>query len=204
MNLRSPSASSWKLVERQPRSKRYPAVPKPARIATVSCIMFMIITLCRIVPFPIGLSPMAACQADDGLSGSHTEVNIKTVAEDAIQGRLISLGIADGVLIRSVTGEDLRIPLEDLVRMSTAVRVAPHTRHESRIGFANGDVLYGRPSGARDESVLVDAVDLGSIAVLLESLRLIDTDRAAQPSYRESVKWFDRSGKTDEDRILRL
>jgi hypothetical protein len=68
--------------------------------------------------------------------------------------------------------------------------------------LANGDVVYGPITGAQKESILIDAVDVGTLAISLDSIRWIDTVRASQAAFRESVEWFDRSEKTDEDRIL--
>jgi hypothetical protein len=112
------------------------------------------------------------------------------------------LSTAEGGLTLALPAGQKRIPLEDLVNIATAARAAPHAAHGQQIGLANGDVLYGPIAGAQAEAVLIDAVDVGTIAVSLDAIRRIDTEQASQPAFQEAVQWFDRSNQNDEDRIL--
>ncbi|UCC32627.1 MAG: NPCBM/NEW2 domain-containing protein [Phycisphaerales bacterium] len=150
----------------------------------------------------IAVAALAPLSAADQVADRQAEVSVKTVTEDAAHGRLATLSITEGALIHTDGGEDQRIPFADLVRITTTVTVSQHGRRDVTLSLAGGDVLYGRLVGARDESVVVETTDLGNIAVPLESITRIDSARAGQPAYRESVKWFQRAADADEDRIL--
>ncbi len=142
------------------------------------------------------------CRGDDKAARAPIEVSVKTVSQDAVRGRLVALSLSDDALIRTDDGENRHIPLAELVRITTTVAVSHHRQRETTLSLTGGDVLYGRLTGARDESVVVEAIDLGSIQVPLESISRIDGERVSQAAYRESVKWFDRVREIDDDHIL--
>ena len=150
----------------------------------------------------VAIALSVPCGADDGTAAASIEVRVKTVSQDAIHGRLVQLSMSDGAMIHDETGESRHVALVNLVRIATMVPDARHRRAESTLSLTDGGVLHGRVTGAQDESVLVETIDLGGIRVPLELISRIESERASQPSYRESVKWFNRATKSDEDRVL--
>ncbi len=130
------------------------------------------------------------------------EVDIKTVTEDLLHGRLLALSLSDGATIRLDDGEERRIPAPDLVRITTTASRPPYVRRQQMLTLVGGDVLYGKIVDGREESVVVETADLGAITVTLESIRRIDFRRAWQEAYRDSVAWLNRTGDAAEDRVL--
>ncbi len=130
------------------------------------------------------------------------EVDIKTVTEDHLHGRLLALSLPDGAHIRIDGGEERRIPASDLVRITTTAPRPPYGRRQPTLTLVGGDVLHGKIVAGREESVVVETADLGAITVALESIKGIDTRRAWQEAYRDSVAWLNRTGDAPEDRVL--
>jgi len=133
----------------------------------------------------------------DSIQAAGLEVTLQTTTDDALHGRLLALSMGQGVLIRTADGAERRIPLEDLVRLSTPSRPSPPPRRGLMVSLTNGDVWYGEVVEAREEATVIDMVDLGRVAVSLDAIARIDTVRATQPAYQRSVEWLDRamSGK---------
>ena len=130
------------------------------------------------------------------------DVRIKTVDREAVAGRLIALSYRSGAILTIDNNQRKRIPFAEIVRL-TADRVAPSTSpHDFVIELAGGDRLHGQLADGDGETVIVDTLDLGRIPLPLELLERIDSPRARQAAYRDSVEWLDRTGSTDEDRIL--
>lgn len=130
------------------------------------------------------------------------EVEIKTVTEDLLHGRLLALSLSDGANIRLDDGEERRIPAPDLVRITTTATQPPNGRRQPTLTLAGGDVLHGKIVDGREESVVVETADLGAVTVALESIRRLDTRRAWQEAHRDSVAWLNRTSDTTEDRVL--
>jgi hypothetical protein len=130
---------------------------------------------------------------DEGPSRRAIAVSVKTTEEGVVRGRLISLSLNDGALVRLSSGKEQHIPLADLVRIDAEGSVQPHGPRDLRFTLYGRNHLYGLIAGSGDESVVVETVDLGSVEVPLEWIMRIDTARAIQPAHRRSVEWFDRS-----------
>ena len=131
------------------------------------------------------------------------EVTLKTVTEDALHGRLVTLSRRDGARIRIDGGKERRIPLADLVRLTTTALPSTNRRGESTLTLAGGDLLHGQITGAGGEAVVVETVDIGSITVSLDTIKQLNTKRAQQPAHRAAVEWFDRTKSVDVERTFR-
>ena len=131
-----------------------------------------------------------------------TYVTAETVDGEVIDGALQLLSLPDGVVVREVGGAKRHVPARDLVRISTTVRPWGRTRNDVTLRMVDGDTLSGRIVQGDDESVVLDTQGLGRVHVPLDVLERLDTARAFQLAYRESVAWLDRSRRNDTDRIL--
>lgn len=128
-------------------------------------------------------------------------VSVKTIGPDALEGGLLAFSLDDGILLRGAD-EDQRVPLMDVVQVHTATTISSHSSKESAFTLVGGDRLFGRISGAENESVVVETTDLGSLVVPLESIIRIDTTRAHQPEYTEIVEWFHQTGQGRPGTVL--
>jgi len=129
-------------------------------------------------------------------------VILKTVSHDAVQGRLISLTLDDGVVLESSGSDRQRIAFEELVRLRTNAPASTRPRQDYTLRLANGDVLDGRIVAGDGDTVVIEASWCGRLVVPLESIMRIDAARATQAGHREAANWFMRRKDVDQDAIL--
>ncbi len=135
-------------------------------------------------------------------AGSTQAVTLKTVTDDARAGDLVSLSTSRGAVLRGEDGSERKIPLEELVRLTTGVSVIAPSRSESSVTLTNGDVLIGRLRSGQEDYVTLETVDFGRVAVSLDLIERIGSPQANSASYRESVQWMNREPSSEEDRVL--
>ncbi len=169
--------------------------------------------LCFLAAFAVGLHTQGAPAAGEGDEGIAVVIN--TVAVDAVHGRLLTMSLRDGAVVRQSalqrsvspsesvpSGGELLIPTADIVRITTlggqAMAAAgsrtgykPVPHRDQRVSLATGDVLFGQVIETREDMVFIDTADLGSITVPLDVVTRIDTARAFLPAHREAVEWLD-------------
>ncbi len=153
---------------------------------------------------------------------SRLKVKVKTVTQDALEATLVALSTQHGAALRTPTGEQLRVPLRDLVRITTIGQGPPALRPLSTlppqraftVWLTNGDVIHGdlipaKNTEDRDElsrdaasTFVLETVDLGPIVVELDQVSRLASQRASQSAYRVSAGWLDREKERDEDRVL--
>ena len=136
----------------------------------------------------------------DGGAAAEASVCVQTVDAEPIRGQLIAVSMADGAVVRTVEGKQLRIPMPDVVRITTSV--ATRTPRGVWLSLAGGDSLCGRVESSGKESVTIATADLERVSVPLDMVARMETARAISPAYREAVAWFDRGSGTTEDRAL--
>ncbi len=163
-----------------------PVAASPSRHGRVLCIAAMVC---------VGTVTFAS-------EPSGLDVFINTVEGTAVRGELLSLDAASGATLRTPTGDQQRIALEDIVQLSTGLRRAPRGRREATFTLTNGDTLLGEVVGTESTSTVVETIDLGRVAVPLETIGRVDTARSLQPAFAESVEWLNRKGAAEEDLVL--
>lgn len=130
------------------------------------------------------------------------DVILKTAEHDSLQGRLIELTPTGGLLLRQTSNASQTIPMQDLVRVETSVaRAARHPRDIELI-LAGGSVAIGRLATGSTDELGLDTVDLGLLAIPLESVARINCANASSSAYSESVAWLDRQQNPENDRVL--
>ena len=142
-------------------------------------------------------SPLFGLAAGDGV-----HVTIKTVAPDAAHGQLVTFSLTDGIVLRGATGDAVRLPTEDLVRVTSTTAERTPRPQNAALELVGGDVVRGRVGDGPGEVVTVDTTDLGQLAVPLDAISRLDTPQAAMPAYREYVEWFERKPRGDDDQVL--
>jgi len=129
-------------------------------------------------------------------------VIIKTISQDTLQGRLISLTLDDGAVLEGAGSETQRVASEELVRLRTNAAASARPRQDYTLRLANGDVLDGRIVAGDADTVVIEAPWCGRLVVPLESVERIDAARATQSAHRESANWLMRRKDLDQDAIL--
>jgi len=169
---------------------------------------------------------VAAATAASAASPDGSAVIVKTVAEDAIHAELLALSVEGGAVLRTQDGGERRVPTRDLVRITsetvtkTTTKTPRAPQHsELTLMLAGGDVLTGRPIASQAEGpsaeaggshlqaggsdvVVVDADDLGVVAVPLDLIEQVTTPHASKPAYGASAAWFGRGRAAAGDRLL--
>ena len=135
-------------------------------------------------------------------SGEGIHATVKTISPDAVHGQVVAFSLADGMVLHGATGDAVRIPTVDLVRITSTTTARAASSHDAVLGLVGGDVLRGRVHDGPEEVVAVETTDLGLLSVPLDAVSRLDTPQAAAPAYREYVEWFERKPRGDEDQVL--
>lgn len=129
-----------------------------------------------------------------------TPVSVKTVGKEPIHGRLTALSLTNGLTLRRDDGEELHIPVSDLVQMSRgggAVRATgPAT-----IMLPDGDRLYGRVIGSVADALWVETEDLGRLVVPLDAVVSLVLVPTADQAYRRALAWAQSSRRQAADEV---
>ncbi|MCH7884231.1 MAG: NPCBM/NEW2 domain-containing protein [Planctomycetes bacterium] len=159
------------------------------------------------------------------------EVVVKTVEPAVARGSLVSLSWSDGLVLKS-RGREQRIAASNLVRITAALPMedlhpsgvpgdvvpgAPSakggasratlgapwsTEDDMKLTLTGGDMIHGRLGDSEGEVIAVETLNLGRVSVPLESMVALDTPRSKLPTYRDTVRWLDRTPVAMDDRIL--
>lgn len=130
------------------------------------------------------------------------DVILKTVKQDSLQGRLIELTPAGGVLLRQKSKETQSIPWEDIVRIETSLARASRNPRDIELVLAGGGIVIGRLAAGSPDELALETVDLGLLKIPLERIERINTANALSAAYSESVSWLDRQQNLENDRVL--
>ncbi len=137
-------------------------------------------------------------------------VTIRTVRAEPIRSRLAALSLKSGAVLRE-GGETRDVPLADIVRVTFQDRDEtnpPAELEESSAGdhtilvLASGDMLSGKVVDSRQDSVVLQTVDVGEVAVPMDALARLTSARAATAAFRKTVDWFFRARSAEEDAVL--
>lgn len=150
------------------------------------------------------------------------DVVVKTASDEPMGATLERFSIQEGAVLKTNADKRQRISLQDIVWITvlgdSESASSPFSklasRRETTVTLINGDILSGqlldRVDDKQDDaeaqgesSVLrIETLDLGSVDVSLDWVVRIDSDRATDPAYRDSVQWFDQIESGEDDRIL--
>lgn len=158
----------------------------------------------KIIPF---VSLLSVCLAQVTLMAAPPppiDLNVKTVSEDSIRGRLVTLTQKEGLYLDELSGERRHIPLDDLVRFTTTAspKTLSITKRYMEFRMRNGDRIGGVVSKGDENSVLVNTIDLGGIRLPMEDINRIYLLTTSKPTDRAVLNWFDRTDHSKEDMIL--
>jgi len=132
-------------------------------------------------------------------------VNITTIDPRPTTGKLLSFSIRAGAVL-SRGSETIRIPTEDIVRISFAV---PADKDRGRTGeraaqwsLVDGDEIRGHAVSFSGDGVTVRSELLGAVRVPVQLIKRILTPLAKSPGFRDSIRWFDQTSTSEDDAAL--
>ncbi|MHC4698399.1 MAG: hypothetical protein ACYTFA_16825, partial [Planctomycetota bacterium] len=132
----------------------------------------------------------------------HHDVIVKTIEEGITEGRLVSLSLRDGLLVRTDLDDLRRIPTSDLVRITAAAPEAKRNQRDITLTLAGGDLLYGRIVDGDNDALVVETADLGRIPVPLDVIVRLDSAASRSAAYQEAMVWVNRAGTVEEDCVV--
>ncbi len=122
-------------------------------------------------------------------------MTLRTVSQEALTGTLMSLSSSQGVTLRTNTDEVHQIPLADMVRLSTGEGIAARGSSDATLSLSDGGLVHGTLGKSNNDVIAFTTVDLGRLAIPLESVVRIDTPRAQTPAYRNVGDPFKNAGR---------
>ena len=151
-----------------------------------------------------------ALDAPDSPPAKHLNtVKVETVYHETIEGQLLGCSTSAGAFVRTDAGADRRIPLPDIVRITTATPLAPPAQGAAQVSLNNGDSILGELGDAGDGSVVVKTADLGDLALPLEWVSRIDLaptgtkgDRSTSVQGRNQRLADTQADSTEDDAIV--
>ena len=133
---------------------------------------------------------------------TRADIVATTVEKDSTTGQLKALSLRDGLIVRTDSDDERRIPLIDLVRITTSARLAERDPRNITLTLTDGDVLYGRIGESTGETMLLETADVGRLSVPLDVVAGMNSAQASSSAFGESVDWLDRVRADTEDCIL--
>lgn len=128
-------------------------------------------------------------------------VVVKTVDDTALGAELLSISLSEGAILRAEDGLR-RVPIGDIVRITSTVPPSPHNPNDSKLTLAGGDVLYGRFRDGGEDTVAIETNDLGRLLIPLDVVAAVDHAKASSKAYTDMVQWADRDMPDDQDQLL--
>jgi hypothetical protein len=153
-------------------------------------------------PWCAALALVMACAASTAWA-AEPEVSVLTVRGDALRGRLLALSLTRGAVLRSESGERA-FPTDELVQLRFATASAGEAAiYDIELALVGGDRIYGAlGSGAEGEVVRLEAPDIGSVELPLESVAGLTTRHARREEHRAAALALSEAANLPEDRLL--
>ncbi len=158
----------------------------------------------------LALLAVALCLSHQLLAAPDDEVTVTTIEAEPIRGRLISLSLRDGAVVRT-GGEKRNLLTADLVRIVFGNAASQEPREpilverpadEVTVSLAGGDELRGRLTPSDGQALALETADFGAVTVPLDVIGRLTTRQASLAAFESSVGWFFRSPVGDEDAML--
>lgn len=149
-----------------------------------------------------GLRPAEAQTGASRTLNRPIEISVKTVSDDGLRGEFVSFSPDDGLLLRTDSSNERRIPAADVVRLSTTTEATGRSPSDWEIRFADGSTLYGRVVGSDEESLTVETIDLGRLTAPLDRINWLISPVAFGPTHEAAYRWFERGENFREDAAL--
>ncbi len=140
--------------------------------------------------------------AADPHTGEGIEVIVKTVAEDAVAGRVKTFSIGDGLVLYTEQRGERRLAFDEVVRLSANPVEGATPTGDLTVTLNNGDTICGRLVDAPPDHVAVETLDLGRLSFPLDTLVRAVSRHATTPAHAGATPWMDQSGAGDDDRAL--
>lgn len=158
---------------------------------------------CLLTAAALWLGPDALpCALATQVEPRPVSVIVKTVDPVVLQGELVLLSLSDGAIIETDAKNARRIPMRDIVRVTTVGGGPTTTERTTTMTLAGGDILHGHVAGATGDTVLVETADLGRLEVPLDTIARLETTLAASAEYEDVIRSFSHIEDGYDDRVL--
>lgn len=135
-------------------------------------------------------------------------VIVRTVEGESIEGKLVSLSLAEGAVLQS-GGQRRTIGADGWIRLTPLTPAEPAENSSSdrpvdevTVRLSYGDRLVGRIVDSAKDALVIETADLGRVTVPLDDLASITTAQAGKAAHRNADSWFRRTAATADDAVL--